>query len=290
MGNPASVLDQLMNNQISDGILSSICFAVISSIYFLGVRHMSNRGLRALIPSSDSDVQVVCPTQASQADDGKAGSMTAEEAMALAEVLQCAAALNRNPTVLSSTDKPRHPGIISLGGGVYNSITAANISDFCPGLKIKPCSPGEDTRISHGSTQIDVPTQGSSIAFIIFLSSFITGRQGPVLLIFGEYGIDTCAAAQYLRTNADKLYRQFRGRAFAIKLVTRPRDGHQGLPASHVDISKDVFDTPELPRRKRLLERIHGQRLSQHPGQSPLPHPLPHPPRESRNRAAATAG
>jgi hypothetical protein len=216
--------------------------------------------------------------------------MTVEEAMALAEVLQCAAALNKNPTVLSSTDKPRHPGIVSLGGGVYNSFTAANLSDFCPGLKIKPCSPGKDTRISHGSTQIDTPSQDNSIAFIIFLSSFITGRRGPVLLIFGEYGIDTCAAAQYLRTNADKLHRQFRGRAFAVKLVTRPRDGHQGLPADHVDISKDVFDKPELPRRKRFLEWIYGRGLSRHPGQSPLPYPRPRPREESRNRAAATAG
>lgn len=288
VGNPASVLDQLMNNQISGGILSSICFAAISSIYFLGRKHMSNRGLRAFIPSSDSDVAVVCPGRASRAGDGKAGSMTAEEAMALAEVLQCAAALNKHPTVLSSADKPRHPGIISLGGGVYNSFTAANLSDFCPGLKIIPCSPGEETWISHGSTQIDAPSPDKSIAFIIFLSSFITGRRGPVLLIFGEYGIDTCAAAQYLRTNADKLYHQFRGRAFAVKLVTCPRDGHQGLPACHVDISKDVFDKVEVARRKRLLEGIHSR--SRHPGQSPLPYPRPHPAGEGRNRAAATAG
>jgi len=95
-----------MNNQIFGGIFSSICFAVISSIYFFGVRHMRNRGLRALIPSWDSDVAVVCPGQASQAGDSEAGSMTAQEAMALAEVLQCAAALNKNPTVLSSADKP----------------------------------------------------------------------------------------------------------------------------------------------------------------------------------------
>ena len=84
--------------------------------------------------------------------------MTTQEAMALAEVLQCAAALNKNPTVLSSADKPRHPGIISLGGGEYNSFTAANLSHFCPRLKVDPCGPGQDTRISHGSTQIDTPS------------------------------------------------------------------------------------------------------------------------------------
>jgi hypothetical protein len=263
-----------MNNQISDGILSSICFAVISSIYLLGVRHMRNRGLRALIPSSDSDVAVICPGQASQAGDDKAGFMTAEEAMALAEVLQCAAALNKNPSVLSSADKPRHPGIISLGGGVYNSFTAATLSDFCPGLKINPCGPGENTRISHGSTQANAPSQVKSIAFIIFLSSFITGCRGPVLLIFGEYGIDTCAAAHYLRTNADELYRQFRGRAFAVKLVTRPRDGHQGFPDGHVDISEDAFGKVELPRRKRLLEWIHRRRRSQAASQRPVTRPL----------------
>ena len=290
VGYPASVLDQLMSNQIFGGIFSSICFAVISSIYFLGVRHMRNRGLRALIPSWDSDVAVVCPGQASQAGDGKAGSMTTQEAMALAEVLQCAAALNKNPTVLSSADKPRHPGIISLGGGVYNSFTAANLSDFCPRLKVNPCGPGQDTRISHGSTQIDTPSPVKSIAFIIFLSSFITGCRGPVLLIFGEYGIDTCAAAHYLRTNADKLYRQFRGRAFAVKLVTRPRLECQGFPDGHVDISKDVFGKVEPSRRKRLLEWIHARGRSRHPGQSPLPYLRPRPPGESRNRAAATAG
>jgi len=214
--------------------------------------------------------------------------MTTEEAMALAEVLQCAAALNKNPTVLSSTDKPRHPGIISLGGGVYNPFTAANLSDFCPRLKIDPCGPCQGTRITHGSTQIDTPSPVKSIAFIIFLSSYITGCRGPVLLIFGEYGIDTCAAAHYARTNADKLYRQFRGRAFAVKLVTRPRQGCQGFPDGHVDISKDVFDKVEPSRRKRLLEWIHGRGRSRHPGRSPLPYLRPHPAGESRNRVAAT--
>jgi hypothetical protein len=93
-----------MNNQISGGILSSICFAAISSIYFLGRQHMSNRGLRALIPSSDSDVAVVCPGRASRAGDGKAGSMTAEEAPLASAAMRCR--LNKHPTVLSSAETP----------------------------------------------------------------------------------------------------------------------------------------------------------------------------------------
>jgi hypothetical protein len=154
-----SVVSLLMNNQISGGIVSSICFALISSIYFLGVRHMRNASLRALIPSSDSGVAVVCPGQAGQTGDGNAGSMTVQEAMALAEVLQCAAALNKNPSVLSSADMPRHSRMISLGGGMYNSFTAANLAAFCRGLRIRiPRSPDEKTVISHGSTQI-IPTE-----------------------------------------------------------------------------------------------------------------------------------
>ena len=55
MGISASLMNQLMTNQISGGIVSSICFAAISSIYLLVLRHMRKAGLRALIPSSGSD-------------------------------------------------------------------------------------------------------------------------------------------------------------------------------------------------------------------------------------------
>ena len=289
MGNSASLMNQLMNNQISGGIVSSICFAVISSIYLLVVRHMRNSGLRALIPGSGSDVAVVCPGQPAQVGEGEAASMSIQEAMALAEVLQCAAALNKRPSVQSSADKPQHAGVISLGGGVYNSFTAENLDDFCPGLKIRPpCGPGERTLIFHGSTQIR-PEEDKSVAFIIRLSSFITGFQSPVLLIFGEYGIDTCAAAHYLRTHANELYREFRDRAFAVKLVTSPKRGCQGFPGSHADISIDVFGKVELPRWKRLPEWIRRLGRKRHPGHPPLPYPLPQPPGESRDRAAAAS-
>jgi hypothetical protein len=292
MGISASLMNQLMTNQISGGIVSSICFAAISSIYLLVLRHMRNSGLRGLIPSSDSDVAVVCPGQPAQVGEAKAASMTAEEAMALAEVLQCAAALNKHPSVLSSADKPRHTGIISLGGGMCNSFTAANLSDFCPGLRIQPpCGPDEDTLISHGSTQIKPPTEDQSVAFIIRLSSSMTGCQGPVLLIFGEYGSDTCAAACYLRKNAKQLHRHFRGDSFAVKLVTRPRLGHPGFPGkgSHEDISADVFDNNGLSGKKRLLEWVHGPERNRRPGHPPPPYPLPQSPGASRDRAAATA-
>jgi hypothetical protein len=289
MGISASLMNQLMTNQISGGIVSSICFAAISSIYLLVLRHMRNAGLRALIPSSGSDVGVVCPGQPAQVGDGEAASMTVQEAMALAEVLQCATTLNKHPSVASSADEPQHAGIISLGGGVYNSFTAENLDDFCPGLKIQPPRvQGERTRISHGSTHIR-PTEDRSVAFIIRLSGFITGFQSPVLLVFGEYGIDTCAAAHYLRTHAKDLYHEFRGRAFAVKLVTSPKRRCQGFPGSHVDISMDVFGKVELPRWKRLLGCVHGLRRKRGPGHPLPPYQLPQPTGQSRDRAAATA-
>jgi len=283
-------MNQLMNNQISGGIVSSACFAVISSIYILVLRHMRNSGLRALIPSSDSGVAVVCPGQPKHVGKGEAASMTVQEAMALAEVLQCAAALNKRPSVLSSADQPNHAGIISLGGGVYNRFTKSNLLDFCPGLKIQPPrGRGEHTRIFLRSAQIETPTEDQSVAFIIRLSGFITGFQNPVLLIFGEYGIDTFAAAHYLRKHANKLHREFRGRAFAVKLVTSPKRGCYGFPGSHVDVSMDVFGKVELPRWKRLLGRIHRLGRKRRPGHPAPPYPLPQPAGDSRERAAATA-
>ena len=289
MGSSASLMNQLMNNQISGGIVSSVCFAVISSIYLLVLRHMRNSGLRALIPSSDSGVTVVCPGQPKQVGKGETASMTVQEAMALAEVLQCAAALNKRPLVQSSADQPNHAGTISLGG-VYNSFTKSNLLDFCPGLKIQPPRErGEHTRIFLGSAQIETPTEDQSVAFIIRLPGFITGFHSPVLLIFGEYGIDTCAAAHYLRKHANTLYREFRGRAFAVKLVTSPKRGCQGFPGRHVDVSMDVFGKVELPRWKRLLEWMHRLGRKRRPGHPAPPYPLPQPAGDSRGRAAATA-
>jgi len=279
-------MNQLMNNQISGGIVSSICFAAISSIYLLLLQHMRNSGLRALIPSSDSDVAVVCPGQPAQPGGAKAASMTTDEAMALAEVLQCAAALNKRPWVLSSADKPRHAGIISLGGEVYNSFTAASLSAFCPGLRIQPPrGQDRDTVIRLGSTQIR-PKEDESVAFIIRLSSSMTGCQGPVLLIFGEYGSDTCAAACYLRKNANRLYHDFWGDSFAVKLVTRPQFGHQGFPDRHEDISAAVFRENLRSRKRRLLAWIYGLKRNRRPGRPPLPFPHPLPSTESHDRAA----
>jgi len=182
--------------------------------------------------------------------------MTTEEAMALAEVMQCAGALNKMPSVQSCAEKTRHSGLISLGG-INNSFTATNLSEFCRGLEIKSGQGSSgDTFISHGSTQVAPPTERRSIAFIIFLSSAMTGCRDPVLLIFGEYGIDTCAAAHYLRTNARRLRREFRGHAFAVKLMTHPILGHQGFPGDHENITEDVFGKAELSRDGRLSKWI----------------------------------
>lgn len=251
-----TLLGGLANNQILGGILSSACFAAISGVYILVMRRMRNAALRALIPSSDSGVVVVCPSQALGTSRNDSGMMSTEEAMALAEVLQCAAALNKTPLVLSCAERTRHSGVVSLGG-MNNSFTAANLSEFCPGLAVRTSSADcGETLISHGTTQIAPPTDQKSVAFIIFLSSTVTGCKDPVLMIFGQFGIDTCAAAHYLRTSASRLYREFRGRAFAVKLVTHPVLGNQGFPASYEDISADVFGTLSRPSGSRLRRHI----------------------------------
>ena len=166
MGIPASALDLLTNNQILGGIVSSACFAAISGIYILCMRRMRNADLKALIPSSGSNVIVVCPGGATRKGRAQIGLMTTEEAMALAEVLQCAGALNKIPSVQSCAEKTRHSGLISLGG-INNSFTAGNLSEFCRGLEIKSGQGSSgDTLISHGSTQVapsDVHVHGSGV-------------------------------------------------------------------------------------------------------------------------------
>lgn len=270
MGIPASALDLLTRNQILGGVVSSACFAAISGICILCVRRMRNADLKALIPSSGSNVIVVCPGAATRKGRAQVGLMTTEEAMALAEVLQCAGALNKMPSVQSCAEKTRHSGLISLGG-INNSFTAANLSEFCRGLEIKSGQGSSgDTFISHGSTQVAPPTERRSIAFIIFLSSAMTGCRDPVLLIFGEYGIDTCAAAHYLRTNARRLRREFRGHAFAVKLMTHPILGHQGFPGDHENITDDVFGKAELSRDGRLSKWINILQINMHNSASRL--------------------
>src|ERR1043165_7606684 len=99
VGIPASALDLLTRNQILGGVVSSACFAAISGICILCARRMRNADLKALIPSSGSNVIVVCPGAATRKGRAQVGLMTTEEAMALAEVLQCAGALNKMPSV-----------------------------------------------------------------------------------------------------------------------------------------------------------------------------------------------
>jgi hypothetical protein len=83
-------------------------------LYFL--RRMRNISLKSLIPDSDSNVAVVCPAASKNGNLSKEACMTAEEAMALAEVLQCIGTINKKPGVYSCTETMRQSGVISLGG------------------------------------------------------------------------------------------------------------------------------------------------------------------------------
>jgi hypothetical protein len=245
---------QLAYNPVLGGILASACFAIISSMYLLCVRRISNVSLKSLIPSSDSNVAVVCPAGSKNGNPGEEARMTPEEAMALAEVLQCVGTLNKRPGVYSCTETMRQSGVVSLGGLQNNAFTRTLVSEFCPGLQIDiSTSRGDEDHgvcIRYGS-ETTRPTPDRSIAFIIYLSGSITGCENSALLIFGQYGIDTVAAARYIRTKARQLYRDFRGRDFAVQLETHPGLGYQGFPKRHRNISAEVFASQVIPPRRR---------------------------------------
>jgi hypothetical protein len=259
MSSATPAIIQLAYNPVLGGVLSSACFAILSSIYLLCLRRMRNVSLRSLIPSSDSNVAVVCPASSKNGGPSKEACMTAEEAMALAEVLQCVGTLNKRPGVYSCTETMRQSGVVSLGGLQKNAFTKTLLSEFCPGL-------GIDVSSSHGDEDDEVcirygsksttPTPERSIAFIIYLSGSITGCENSALLIFGQYGIDTVAAARYVRTRARQLYCDFRGRDFAVLLETHPSLGYQGFPKRHQNISAAVFASQvSQPRRRQLTAR-----------------------------------
>jgi hypothetical protein len=253
-----SAIVQLTENPILGGIISSVCFAAVSSGYLICVRRMRNISLKSLIPGSGSNVAVVCPGGIRADNQGGEAFMTSEEAMALAEVLQCIGTLNKEPIVYSCAETLRQSGIISIGGLEKNASTKTLLSQFCPGLKIGVAGPHSgETSISYGATTI-TPTYDKSIAFIIYLSSSITGCETAALLIFGQYGIDTVAAARYVRTQAKRLHRDFRGRSFAAQVVTYPTLGYQGFPKHHEDITQEVLPGhPAVTPRPRLMSRWH---------------------------------
>jgi hypothetical protein len=254
MGPTTPAVSQLAYNPLLAGILSSAFFAILSSMYLYCLRRMRNISLKSLIPDSDSNVAVVCPAASKNGNLSKEACMTAEEAMALAEVLQCIGTINKKPGVYSCTETMRQSGVISLGGLQKNAFTRTLLSQLCPGLKIdiSPSCGGEDDEvcISYGSKSIR-PTPESSIAFIIYLSESTTRCENAALLIFGQYGIDTVAAARYVRTRARQLYYDSRGRDFVVQIETHPSLGYQGFPKRHQNISTEVFASQVSQRRRR---------------------------------------
>lgn len=72
---------QLAYNPVLGGILSSACFGMMSSIYLLCLRQMRNVSLKSLIPSSDSNVAVVCPAGSRDGNPSEEARMTSEEAI-----------------------------------------------------------------------------------------------------------------------------------------------------------------------------------------------------------------
>ena len=191
--------------------------------------------------------------------------------MALAEVLQCVGTLNKRPGVYSCTETMRQSGVVSLGGLQKNAFTKTLLSEFCRGLKIDVSAPYGDeddgVRIRYGAKSVE-PTQENSVAFIIYLSEYITKCENSVLLIFGQYGIDTVAAAYYVRTKARQLYYDFRGRDFAVQLQTHPSLGYQGFPKRHQDISADVFagQVSQVKGRRLAVRRRNAAKTLQHAG------------------------
>jgi hypothetical protein len=248
---------QLSYNPALGGILASTCFALASSIYLLCLRRLRNASLRSVIPSSGTDVAVVCPGGSTHGRLRGKACMTSEEAMALAEVLQCIGTLNKRPGVYSCAETVRQSGVISLGG-FQNSFTKTLVEKFCPGLHIGiPEGRGGDWQICFGAESIK-PTQESSIAFVIYLTGRRTGCENPALLVFGQYGIDTVAAARYVRMRSKQLYYDFHGRDFAVRLDTHPALGYQGFPKVHTNISAEVFTEQAQQRRGwRVAARWH---------------------------------
>lgn len=260
---------QLTYNPVLGGILASTFFALASSIYLLCLRRLRNVSLRSLIPSSGTDVAVVCPGGNKNSRLRGKASMTSEEAMALAEVLQCVGTLNKRPGVYSCSETVRQSGVVSLGG-LQNAFTKTLLDKFCPGLEIRISEPRDgDVHIRYGSESI-TPSQESSIAFLIYLTGGRTGCENPALLIFGQYGIDTVAAARYVRMRAKQLYYDFHGGDFAVRLDTHPALGYQGFPRFHKNISAEVFLDQTLQNRGwRVVLRWHEveRRLSALAGQ-----------------------
>ena len=107
MGPTTPAVSQLAYNPLLAGILSSAFFAILSSMYLYCLRRMRNISLKSLIPDSDSNVAVVCPAASKNGNLSKEACMTAEEAMALAEVLQCIGTINKKPGVYSCTETMR---------------------------------------------------------------------------------------------------------------------------------------------------------------------------------------
>jgi hypothetical protein len=198
------------------------------------------RSLAAVLPSGGKRLTVVCPSIDAQFE-GESPELTIDDAVALAYILRAAASLGHEAEIATSTDLTGAvPGIVCVGGPDVNAVTAFLLANYCPGFQ------REGERVEGGwkatysvGDQTFYTDPDKSIWALVRLPGAVTGREDDSLLVWGEFGTDTAAAAKHVLFKSRELAHSLRRHDGAMFIVA-PRDrrlGHRFISQNIVDVT-----------------------------------------------------
>jgi hypothetical protein len=144
-------------------------------------------------------------------------------------------------TVVTATsrlpdDIPRE--IISIGGPYSNKTTRVHLSSYCAGFSSIADDRFDQTYVS-GNQKFE-ESDDVTWAFIVRLTSEITGREGQIILLWGATALATAAASYYLATKPGELTKITKSSMF-VALNVNPHLGYRAAPAELIDVSATVF-------------------------------------------------
>jgi hypothetical protein len=133
-----------------------------------------------------------------------------------------------------------------LNGPDSNSRTAGHLATHLPGVTFKPYEPGRRDSIAIAAGNLQFIRERTQREYVVLAKITPGPASRPVFLLAGQTAVANHAAAHYMRSNLDKMRRDYGvDRRFCLILaVDRPEVyGHES-----VRLERDISDLAFIPR------------------------------------------
>jgi hypothetical protein len=233
------------------GILSSIVAVIIIELYRQIRKRYDHRVIRRITGFADSTCTIIVPAFPIESPS-TTGLISVSDAIALAYVLEICSMVKCKANVMSMMhieDNSLASSIISIGGPSGNEVTGSLLKNYCPGFHVRNSSDYSNTYYECGDERFTRDTD-TSIAFIVRLASQHTQLPGTVLLLWGHFGIDTNAAAFFLREYPTVLAGLQRD-SFFVALSLNLSLGYRSVSKSIIDLSNNAFNPEQFDTNSR---------------------------------------